>query len=81
MNDLETEKYFRDMNALLRSEGWKHLLEEVEQTIESVNTIEFTKDVNDLYFRKGQLAVLANLLNLELRIKNAEEEFENAGTE
>ena len=81
MNDKETEQYFRDMRELLRSAGWNHLMADIKLSADSVNSVELTKDVNDLYFRKGQLAVMANLLNLELQIDSAEAEFENESTE
>jgi hypothetical protein len=42
----------------------------------SVNSIENTKDEQDLYFRKGQLAVMANILNLETQVAAAQEQAE-----
>jgi hypothetical protein len=30
-----------------------------------INSVEAVKDANDVYFRKGQLNVLAHLLNME----------------
>jgi hypothetical protein len=39
-----------------------------------INSVEAAKDNEDLYFRKGQLAIIANLLNLEAQIDLAEEQ-------
>ena len=39
-----------------------------------INSVEAAKDNEDLYFRKGQLAVIANLLNLEAQIDASEAE-------
>lgn len=72
----ETEAYFRSLNDMVRSEGWKNFLEEIRVTANQVNAVELTKDANDLYFRKGQLAILANILNFETQVANAQEEFE-----
>ena len=72
----ETEKYFRDLNDMLRSEGWKSLLADIQASAVSVNSIENTKDDQDLYFRKGQLAVMANILNLETQVATAQEQAE-----
>jgi len=39
-----------------------------------INSVEAAKDNEDLYFRKGQLAIIANLLNLEAQIDATEAE-------
>ena len=70
----ETEKYFRDLNDMFRSEGWKILLGDIQASAQSVNSIESTKDEQDLFFRKGQLAVMANILNLETQIEASREQ-------
>ena len=72
----ETEKYFRDLNDMFRSEGWKILTKDLEQSILGVNSIEHTKDEQDLYFRKGQLVVMNNILNLETQVAHAQEQAE-----
>ena len=72
----ETEKYFRDLNDMFRSEGWKILTKDLEQSILGVNSIETTKDEQDLYFRKGQLVVMNNILNLETQVAHAQEQAE-----
>jgi hypothetical protein len=72
----ETEKYFRDLNDMFRSEGWKILLSDIQASANSVNSVEGTKDEQDLFFRKGQLAVMANILNLETQVANAQAEAE-----
>lgn len=71
-----TEAYFRSMNDMVRSEGWKNLMNELTATANQVNSVELTKDAEDLAFRKGQLVILANLINLETQIANAQEQFE-----
>jgi len=39
-----------------------------------INSVEAAKDNEDLHFRKGQLSIIANLLNLEAQIDAAEEQ-------
>jgi len=41
----------------------------------SINSVEAVKDANDMNFRKGQLNILAYLLNLEPAITNSYEEL------
>jgi len=72
----ETEKYFRDLNDMFRSEGWKILLNDLNQSVLSVNSIELTKDEQDLFYRKGQLAVMNNIISLETQVAHAQEQAE-----
>ena len=65
MTDQELEVYFRNMNSLFRQEGWLTLLEDMRLNSLNIDSIENTKDVNDLHFRKGQLNIIGFLLNLE----------------
>jgi len=80
MNDTnrELEKYYEDMLAMFRTDGWKVLMEDLQTNGTGINNVEATKDVEDLYFRKGQLYVIATLLNLEEQIRDA---YDNLGNE
>lgn len=60
----EFETYYNTMIDLMSSEGWKHLIADLSNNALAINSVEQTKDAEDLHFRKGQLSVLANLLNL-----------------
>ena len=77
----ETEKYFRDLNDMFRTEGWKILLGDIQASAQGVNSIENTKDEQDLYYRKGQLAVMNNILNLETQVSAAQEQAETYDVE
>ncbi len=63
MIDPKLELYYRNMRDMFRSEGWKQLLEDLNSNAVMINSVELTKDVEDLHFRKGQLSIVANLLN------------------
>ena len=63
--DRETQEYYDKYFSLFITSGWKQLIEDFANNSLQINSVEATKDVNDLYFRKGQLNVLAYLLNLE----------------
>ena len=71
----ELEKYYNTYFDLFRSEGWKQLIEELQQNALVINSVEATKDENDLYVRKGQLNVLAYILNFENTTNNNYEEL------
>jgi|TARA_E500000318_G_C3564892_1_gene215234 hypothetical protein len=70
----ELETYFNNYFAMFRSEGWKQLISDFKNNVVSINSVELTEDANNLYFRKGQLAVIANILNLEVQIDNAHQQ-------
>ena len=74
MFDPILELYYRNMRDMFRSEGWKQLLEDLNSNAVLINSVEVTKDLEDLHFRKGQLSVIANILNLEAQIDTAEQQ-------
>jgi hypothetical protein len=73
--DQETEQYYNKYFDLFRTAGWKQLIEELQQNALVINSVEATKDQNDLYVRKGQLNVLAYLINFETTTNNNYEEL------
>ena len=72
----ELETYFNNYFMLFRSEGWKQLISEFKTNAVQINSVETTTDLDNLHFRKGQLAILATLLNLETQIDNAHSQAE-----
>jgi len=73
--DQETEQYYNKYFDLFATSGWKQLIEELQQNALVINSVEATKDSNDLYVRKGQLNVLAYILNFETTTNNNYEEL------
>jgi hypothetical protein len=73
--DQETEQYYNTYFDLFRTAGWKQLIEELTQNALVINSVEATKDANDLYLRKGQLNVLAYLVNFETTTNNNYDEL------
>lgn len=73
--DQETEQYYNKYFDLFGTPGWKQLIEELQQNALVINSVEATKDQNDLYVRKGQLNVLAYILSFETTINNNYEEL------
>jgi hypothetical protein len=63
--DKETQEYYDNYFSLFTTDGWKQLTQEFDNNAVPINSVEAVKDSNDMYFRKGQLNVLAHLLNLE----------------
>lgn len=67
----DLEIYFDNYFEMFRSEGWKQLLKDFQQNITNINSVEQTTDADNLHFRKGQLAILATIVNLENQMDNA----------
>ena len=72
--DKETEQYFGHLTDMFRSEGWKILTKELEEDVDNLTHIESIKDEQELYFRKGQLLVIRNMLTLEVTLEAARED-------
>ena len=70
----ELEDYFNSYFEMFRSTGWKQLKGDLSQNAVNINSVEQTENEQNLYFRKGQLAILATVLNLETQIDNAHNE-------
>jgi hypothetical protein len=74
MTEVELEKYYRSFEEMFRLDGWKNLTEDLKGSAVNINSVEACQDDKDLYFRKGQLAVMANMLNLEAQIETAKQQ-------
>jgi len=72
--DQETQTYYDNYFNLFLTDGWKQLMQEFNANAIQINSVEAVKDANDMYFRKGQLNVLAHLLNIETIVKTNYEE-------
>jgi hypothetical protein len=67
--DQETQQYYDAYFSLFITDGWKQLMQDFGNNAMQINSVEAAKDADDMFFRKGQLNVLAHLLNLENIIK------------
>jgi hypothetical protein len=61
----EEDEYYNNYFDMFNSKGWKQLVEELNVNLVNVNSVQATKDVDDMYFRKGQLNVLNSIVNLD----------------
>jgi hypothetical protein len=71
----ETETYYNKYFDLFTTDGYKQLIEELKSNAVAINNVDAIKDEKDMYFRKGQLNVLALLINFETTIDNAFKEI------
>jgi len=72
----ELEAYFDNYNQLFNHQGFKQLIEELDNNITQLSNIENIKDAEELFYRKGQVAALTYIYNFENTIKTAREQAE-----
>lgn len=73
--DQETQQYYDNYFSLFMTDGWKQLVQDFGNNAMQINSIEATKDADDMFFRKGQLNVLAHLINMENIVTNNYDEL------
>lgn len=57
MND-ELEKYYTDRFDMYTTDGWKELIETIDEIIKATDRISGIKDENDLHFKRGEISIL-----------------------
>jgi len=72
--DQETQQYYDAYFSLFITDGWKQLVQDFSNNALQINSIEAAKDADDMFFRKGQLSVLAHLINMETIVTTNYEE-------
>jgi hypothetical protein len=72
--DQETQTYYDQYFSLFLTDGWKQLIQDFSNNALQINSLEAAKDADDMYFRKGQLNVLAHLINMETIVTTNYEE-------
>ena len=72
----ELETYFNNYNQLFNSQGFKQLLEELVNNSKELSDVRSVKDVEELFFRKGQIAAFSTIITLEDMIMVAREQAE-----
>ena len=70
------QTYFDHYSNLFMTEGWKQLVKEFSDNANVINSVEATKNSDDLQFRKGQLNIIASIVHFETLIKQAQDDAE-----
>ena len=77
--DKSDEKYYEDLQDMFMTAGWKELMKELSANALNINSVEATKNNEDLFFRKGQLDILSFILELKSTIDRLQKEGSNEG--
>ena len=60
----ELQKYYEDRFSMMAMDGWKDLMEDIDNMMESLNNISTIPDEKSLQFKKGELSILVWLKTL-----------------
>ena len=71
----ELQKYYESRFEMMGMEGWKELLIDIDNMIESLNNISVIPDEKTLHFRRGELSILTWLKTLKEVSERAYEEL------
>ena len=74
----ELETYYNNYNELFNHQGFKQLLKDVSNNIDRLSDVQTVKDLEELFFRNGQIAAFTSSINLEGTIEAARDQAEDA---
>ena len=72
----ELETYYNNYNELFNHAGFKQLLKDVSNNVDRLSDVQAVKDLEDLFFRKGQITAFTSIINLEGTIEAARDQVE-----
>jgi len=61
----ELQKYYEERFSTMATVGWKDLMEDIDNMINSLNNISTIPDEKSLQFKKGELSILVWLKTLK----------------
>lgn len=71
------QKYYENRFDLFSQPGWQDLIEDAQSMFDTYNKVSSITDVNNLFFKKGQLDILDWLLTLKEVSEKAYEDLTN----
>lgn len=71
-----TKEYYIARQTLVEQDGWRDLIEELKNLKEIYNKIDSVESERDLWFAKGQVSILRQMIALEEATKLAVEELD-----
>jgi len=74
--DDQTKQFYRNRTDLVEQDGWRDLIEELKNLKEIYNKLDSIESEKDLWFAKGQVSILRQMIALEEATKIAVEELD-----
>lgn len=77
----ELAKYYEDSFAMMATDGWKSLIEDLKKIEENLVNVRTVKDEQSLHYRLGQLDILDLILKRKEACEQVYEELLNENYE
>ncbi len=74
--DNQTKEFYYNRLKLVEQDGWRALVEELKELEDLTNTLDSIESERDLWFARGQLSILRQIVSLEDVTKLAMEELD-----
>jgi hypothetical protein len=71
----ELQKYYENRFSMMATEGWKDLVEDIDNMVYALNNISVIESESQLQFKKGELSILTWLKNLKQISERAYDEL------
>ena len=71
----ELQKYYEDRFSMMATQGWRDLLEDIDNMVNALNNISVVQDEKDLMYKKGEMSILTWLKTLKEVSERAYEEL------
>ena len=65
MLDKKLEKYYNNRFTMMSQQGWKDLLEDLQNMLNRYSNINNIKSMEDFYVAKGQVDILKYIIDLK----------------
>ena len=72
----EDKQFYHNRLNLFEQEGWTALVQELEELEKLYNNLDSVENEKDLWFARGQLSILRQMIGLEETTKLAAEQLE-----
>ena len=72
----DNKQFYHNRLSLCEQDGWRDLVEELSNLKDQIDTLDTVDNVSDLWFIKGQLSILRQVIALESTTQLAMEELD-----
>jgi len=72
----EDKQFYHNRLNLIEQDGWRDLIQELKNLEDLTNNLDSVESEKDLWFARGQLSILRQIIGLEDTTKAAAEELD-----
>ena len=72
----EDKQFYHNRISLFEQDGWRDLVKELKNLEDLTNQLDSVESEKDLWFARGQLSILRQIIALEDTTKSAAEELD-----